>query len=397
MLSLLLVAVLAAPQFEVQTLSGDSASGKLAAISSDALTLDTASGERTFPMKDLLNALPAGTPKPGVRAPVVAELIDGTRLQAEAVQSTDGVATLKLAGDRTVQVPIKQLRWIRTPAADEPAGKYETSWSDILAGNAAGDVLVIRNKGKLVATDGVVGDISAENVAFTFDDNKLDVKRTKIEGLIFAKTAHDELPQAVCAIGAADGAVWQATELKLLDGQLELKTPTGIAFKLPLDEVAKLDFSQGKLVYLSDLDPESFEYQPYFALAEPLDTISGFYRLRRDVGLEKQPLKLDGKHYRKGLAMHSRSKVVYRLPGKFRTFTALAGIDDAVRSAGGQVSLEISGDGKSLWKGDVRGGEPPQPLELEIAGVKRLEILVDYGAGEDIADHLDLCEAKVVK
>lgn len=115
------------------------------------------------------------------------------------------------------------------------------------------------------------------------------------------------------------------------------------------------------------------------------------------MGLEQQPLKLDGKVYRKGLAMHSRSTVVYRLPGKFRTFTAVAGIDDSVRSAGGEVALEISGDGKSLWKGSIRGGTPPQTLEVDVTGVKRLEILADYGVGEDIADHLDLCEAKVVK
>jgi hypothetical protein len=46
---------------------------------------------------------------------------------------------------------------------------------------------------------------------------------------------------------------------------------------------------------------------------------------------------------------------------------------------------------------DVRGSDPPQNLDLDVAGVRDLEILVDFGGDLDIADHLDLADAKVVK
>ncbi len=94
--------------------------------------------------------------------------------------------------------------------------------------------------------------------------------------------------------------------------------------------------------------------------------------------------------------MHSRSEVGYRLPGKYRRFKALVGIDDAVRP-GGDAQLEIRGDGKLLWEGRIRGSEPAQPLDLDIAGVKRIDILVDFGADLDIADVVDLCEARMIK
>jgi hypothetical protein len=399
MLVLLMAAILAAPQFEVQTLSGEAAEGKLVALSPDTLVLQTDNGEKSFAVKDLLSATATRASEAPRRLPIAAELIDGTRILAESVRSADGVATLKLTGGRTLQVPIKQLRWIRTFDAAEPiaSARHDAAWADLTSGNAVGDVLVIRNKGNLVATDGVVGDITAETVGFTLDENSIDVKRAKIEGIIFAKTAHEDLPQAVGVVVATNGARWQVKQLALREGQIRLTTSAGIETELPLDGVSKFDFSQGKLVYLSDLETETFEYQPYFSLAKPLDSIDGFYRLRRDVSLENQPLQLDGKVYRKGLAMHSRSRAVYRLPGKFQKFTAVVGIDDAVRNVGGDLLLEISGDGKSLWKGNVRGGEAPQALDLDISGVKRLEILADYGADVDVADHLDLCEAKVVK
>jgi hypothetical protein len=50
-----------------------------------------------------------------------------------------------------------------------------------------------------------------------------------------------------------------------------------------------------------------------------------------------------------------------------------------------------------LWEGDVRGTDPAQQLELDVAGVRRLEILADYGEGLDVGDRLDLAEAQVTK
>ena len=94
--------------------------------------------------------------------------------------------------------------------------------------------------------------------------------------------------------------------------------------------------------------------------------------------------------------MRSRTEVVYRLPDKFRTFAATAGIDDRVR-ASGNVRLVISGDDKILHESTITGADQPVELELPVEGVKRLKILVDYGDDVDVADHLDLCEARVSK
>jgi len=96
------------------------------------------------------------------------------------------------------------------------------------------------------------------------------------------------------------------------------------------------------------------------------------------------------------LALHSQTRQAYRLAGKYRQFTATVGIDDAV-SVGGDVLLQVSGDGKPLWEGTIKGADQPQTLELDVSGVKRLELLVGFGDDLDIGDHLDLCDAKVMK
>jgi hypothetical protein len=74
----------------------------------------------------------------------------------------------------------------------------------------------------------------------------------------------------------------------------------------------------------------------------------------------------------------------------------MVGIDDAVRDAG-HVELVISGDDRVLFSRTVTGQEKGFPVELDITGVRRLKILVDYGEQMDIADHLNLCDARLTK
>jgi hypothetical protein len=87
---------------------------------------------------------------------------------------------------------------------------------------------------------------------------------------------------------------------------------------------------------------------------------------------------------------------VYRLPGRFRRFKAAVGVDDRVRPRG-NVRLVIHGDGRLLLETTISGMDPALQLDLDIAGVRRLAILADYGDDLDLADHLDLCDARVVK
>jgi hypothetical protein len=121
-----------------------------------------------------------------------------------------------------------------------------------------------------------------------------------------------------------------------------------------------------------------------------------FYAPRSDQNLASKPLQLDGKQYPKGLALHSRTEMVYRLPGRFSRLKAIAGIDDGVRPQG-NVRLVVRGDDKVLLETTLTGADPPQPLDLDISGVRRLAILVDFGGEMDAADHLDLCNARIIK
>jgi hypothetical protein len=178
--------------------------------------------------------------------------------------------------------------------------------------------------------------------------------------------------------------------------KLEWTTPTGLSVSQPLERIAKIDFSAGKLVYLSDLKPDSVVWTPYFGTSKRLLAMEQFYGPRYDRNFESGPLRLGGIEYPKGLALHARTEIVYRLPAGYTRFQAVAGIDDAMKP-GGKVRLAVRGDDQVLLEIAVAGGDPPKPLDLDVTRVRRLTIVADFGESVGEGDHLLLCNARLSK
>jgi hypothetical protein len=136
---------------------------------------------------------------------------------------------------------------------------------------------------------------------------------------------------------------------------------------------------------------------PLFRRADELDSLQEFYRPRANQAADGDELLLGKKAYTKGLALCSRSEVVYRLPpGRYRSLRALAGIDDRVRPDG-NVTLTIFGNDKTLYEATLTGHDDPQAVDVDLSGVSRLKILVDFGGGQEVSDHLDLCDPRMLK
>jgi NPCBM/NEW2 domain len=399
MIDLILTVVLAAGPvpFEAQTLDGQRVAGPIISLNAQELALETDAGRSALPLTKL--AVLVQKPAPPIaedRAELWIELIDGAALGAADLTVANGNAKLRLAGDATREIPTKLIRTVRFGAAANYDPKLTKQWSEITQIKAAGDLLVVRKNGAIDYIEGVLGAVDADTCHFEVDGEVIPVKRAKVEGLIYAQPRAVELPDPIGKLVVADGARLPLHKVELAGDEISLSTPAGLSLTLPIASVVRFDFSSGKIVYLSDLEPESVEFTPLFGFKQSPPGVLEYYAYRRDVGFANNPLRLDGREYKKGLALASRTTLEYKLPGKFRVFRGTVGIDDSVRETG-SVKIEIKGDGKTLWQADVRGSEPATALELEIAGVKRLEIVVDYGEGLDVGDRLDLAEAQVTK
>ncbi|MBX9788028.1 MAG: NPCBM/NEW2 domain-containing protein [Pirellulales bacterium] len=408
-LVLICAAVLAANlEVELQTVAGESQRGELVAISTDEITLATTDGQRRWPLVDVLDIASAKAPAPQGPPGVLVALRDGSRVRATNYTTSSDVAQIELVDGAKLSLPIAAVHWVRWEparagegvAAGEggAAGPSDNDWQQFVERATEADLLVVRKKDEVDSVDGQIGDVGAETVALAFDDERLDVNRKKIVGLIYYR-AQDAAPAAPLAkLQTADGSVWAAKNLTLAEAGFALETTAGAKVDVPVAALVRIDFSQGKVLYLSDLEWDAAQSQrtPYFGPPMPLDAAVDPYAPQRDRAFEGGELTLGRKTFRKGLALHSRTRLVFRLPEDYRRLTAVVGIDDRL-SDQGNVKLEIVGDEKTLLSAVVKGGDPPLPLELDVSGVRRLTITVDFGDAQDVADHLDLCDLRIIK
>ena len=384
----------AGPAVEIRTVGGEQVAGPVVELSAEQITLETADGPRSLDLETLMDLSPA-KPPPGsdLRPGVWVELIDGSSLVGADYSVRDGRAGITLPGGEVLELPGRDVSTVRLqPQSDSLAAE----WSRILESDVDTDLLVIRKADSIDYHRGTIREVTDTTVQFEFDGEILPVKRTKVHGLVYYRPSGRDLPEPLCRLTDAAGSQWVVRSIALAGESLRCTTLLGLEVTRPLAAVARVDFSQGKIVYLSDLKPESVEWTPFFGTGKDLPVLSEFFGPRTDRGLDPGPLELDGKQYRKGLALHSRTSLVYRLPGRFRRLKAIVGIDDRVRPRG-NTRLVIRGDDRVLLETDVAGTDPPKPVDLDLAGVRRLTILVDFGDDLDVADHLDLCEARIVK
>jgi hypothetical protein len=383
----------ASPTFEVQTLDDRIISGTLADLTADGLIVETTAGKVFLETEKLLNVSLKQKPAAPVPPPGAwIELSDGSTIVARQYTVRGDQAAITLLNDEVLETPTRSIRNVRLQHVSEAlAGQ----WSQIMTAKLDGDVLVVRKGDNLDYQQGVLGDVNADVVRFQLDGEDLPINRAKVYAFIYRHSSGEARPGPICRLTDVFGSHWQVSKIAL-EKKLQLTTPAGLTLSCPLEILASIDFSLGKIVYLSDLKPESVAWTPFFNTAKTLPSMEQLYAPRQDRNFESNPLQLAGTEYGKGLAIRSRTEMVYRLPGSFTRFKAVAGIDDSVRPQG-NVRLLIRGDNDVLLDMPVSGTDAPKPIDLDLTGVRKLIILVDFGDRASLGDHLDLCNARIIK
>lgn len=110
----------------------------------------------------------------------------------------------------------------------------------------------------------------------------------------------------------------------------------------------------------------------------------------------ERTLSIGGKQFAHGVGTHAKSSYHLALNAKGEKFTATVGVDDETDKRG-SVVFSVIGDGKVLWQsGVLRGGDSGKAADVDLHGVKNLELAVgDADDGIDY-DHADWADAQIV-
>ena len=103
--------------------------------------------------------------------------------------------------------------------------------------------------------------------------------------------------------------------------------------------------------------------------------------------VEHHRLTLDGEPFRYGIGSHANSSLEYTLPRAFDMFHAVVGLDDESACGDGAYFVVI-GDGRELARSKKLYSMEKQKLDVEITGVRHLNLKVEMGDNKD-CDHGD--------
>jgi hypothetical protein len=403
------------PPLSLRTLDGKTLSGELSNITAKEIVLKVAGKDISTPLDAVLQidfqAMPAGAPPKDAFTAV--ELTDGSLLRCSKFAIKSKEATLTLTAGQEFKIPLAAITYVLNEANNEALAKQFREYV-VRAKKQRTDFLLVKRDDVLNGLDGTVGegDEKGENVEFTRSGAKRNIDLKKVHGIIFLREADPNMVPAVCKLlDMARNEIMAASVAKSKDG-LTITTPAGAKIEYPNKLIARLDYSKGKLTFLSDMDPVELVE----TCTEGEDSVQHYHR---DKNLDGGQLRIGPSTFGKGLALHSRTELEYDLKGEYREFKAFLGIEESIGGGEGPTIVKILGDGKELLSVELKKGqtlnpkvdtkgksglsrEPKdnpwvRPITLSVVNVLKLRIVVASGDLLDLGKHATLGEALVSK
>jgi hypothetical protein len=381
----------------VQKLAGPSEEGELSGLSATEITLRAKGGLTRIPVENALDVtVPGNTWAPSEGNYGELELTDGTLLRCAEFATRQDQVVIKLLSGNEVKLPLALVSSYLSKAQD---ARVREEWQGFLAKRGNTDLLAVPDaSGKINVLEGTfgAGDDSGTSIAF---ESSAGVKRqlslSRIHALAFMRHSEGERPRALCKVHDAFHDLVVASTVDLEANQLRVTSVGGARLELALALVLRLDYSLGKLTYLSDLEP---------AKLVETSNIGRIEHYRRDKNLDDRPLSVitaagprpQSRNYAKGLAIHATTELVYDIGGQYKEFKALLGVDPTV-GGDSRVRVRVEGDGRELLQAELRRGEAARPVDFDVTSVHRLRILVEPAALLDLSNHVNFAEARVSK
>ncbi len=390
-------AVTALPNADIALIDGSQIRGELTAISDQEVTVTVDQQAQTVASEQLQSIIfsKATATVPDGNTMTV-RLHDGSTLMAQSVLATATNARITISEDVSYRLNSDSLSSIQFKALTEQA---QQDYDAILDAESAGDVLIVlRPSGAIDELEGIIERIDDQAVTFNFDGDRIPVELTKLAGVKLLQPGSLKVLPTACSLTDLNGNVWRARDFSLNaeENTLTFETGMGDEISLKQDQIQKLQFASTNVVYLSDLTPESSQWTPYLSGRLIRNRLNQLYSPAKDRSANGGEIVIGQQQFSKGLSLRSKTILTYRLTEEFKTLQLTAGLATETKGRG-NIDLIILGDNKQLFQDAIEDPGDIRQLELDITGIRRLSITVDYGKNLDFGDLLHLGDAKLIK
>ena len=299
-------------------------------------------------------------------------LTDGTTLAGEGFSVAGATATLALPGG-PAEMPVARVREVQfVGAGTAPRG----AWLEAVPDGVTSDLVVVGKADGFEFVECAITAVSAETVTVILDEETIPVRRSKVVGLRWLRRDSSAAGTVVRVTGGllkADAVAWTPAGL-VLDGDDAERRIT-----LPPAALEGIDYAAGRTTHLATLAPERLEVDPFFGALRDVTGLAPSFATRA--------VAADGGNVKLDLVIRPRTVATWRLPAQGRRLrTRLVS-----GSGAGPAVVTLTLDGRPVFERVVSGGEPV-PVEIDVAGGRRLVVTVDFGPAGGMAGAVRLLE-----
>lgn len=384
----------------LRTLDEETYTGKLVSVNNEKVVLSTDDGNVTVSTKEVIFLKIGSTVDiKGEYSDV--ELVDGTLLHCRSYEIKKSAVKLTTTDDQVLELKLSALNSILNNA-HELANRKDWE-ARVLPKRGGKDLLALKQNGIVNTLAGVFGeaDEKGETIEFLFGGRTVNVAFTRPFGVVFARAADPKAKPVICKLKDSNQNLIYACDVVSTEKGFSVETPAGLKRTYTKDQISMLDYSDGKVVFLSDM---SFKAK---ALNPALTPGFGFDRPKLDTNIDgSKRIQLDGQTFDRGLAVRSPWELKFELGRDFRELKMVAGLDDNTQSGEAPVKLRILADDRELLSWTVKPTDKKRvrSIRLNIKDVQTLRVVVTRGETDDpfhkafdLGKHLDLADARVTK
>lgn len=334
---------------------------------------------------------PATDPKTSTQAAAASSevfLAGGGRLQGTLAGLTADTLKLRSAWGADLDLPTLHINgvWLGNPDTDGSRADFDKQLS---APGGEDKVFLVAPDGSKAQISGSVQGITDEQLRVRYKDDNRSIKKERVLGVVFADRPklppiRETYQQFTFASGDSIFGQWRG----LKDGTCDVETNWHGRLPIPIGSLGEIHTRNGKLAYLSDIEPNAVEEVAYLGRVIHWGANQGF---------DGNPPTFKGKKPGHSIAMHSRARLTFPLDEQFVAFKTTLAFDDSSAKRG-RVACRVMLDGRELFsEKDLRADQEPRELELALDGGKELTLEVDFGENDDIGDRVLWVEPRLIR
>ncbi len=275
-------------------------------------------------------------------------------------------------------------------------------WKDDARVRATIDSPLPDNDQVVVATDdgttvvkGLLEGISTDKVQLNYQDQSRTIGREKVFAVVLAKLTGDavDVQSSSVRVQLTDGSTIVGSLRRFTAEACEVGLSSSYSIKVFPESISRIEIQSNRLVYLSDLTPVEVEQRTLFGAAR---------EWQRDANVAGQTLSLHDvaskktNHYRKGLGTKSYTRLAFENANDFDRLMGTVGLD-AELGTQGDCEVSVHGDGIELWRTRLNSAAPTQSVDLDITGMRQVELIVHPGEQFDLGDFVNWCNPRFLR